>query len=213
MVHTKSPVWIGANDLLEEGRWMWTDGTILAYKNWHKDEPNNFGGREDCGALWNGMKWNDWFCSSKAYYICEKRTSTIEKENKQKELEKEQRRKTAEHFIAKREAALKREVLLKGKMTSEEKAEFETRWAERANLKAKSLVEQKEREQEEAKKEAVLKVAAEKEAKKAHEARVREEQRAEEEKEAEIAADKEAEEAAAAAEAATQEETEARERK
>lgn len=166
MVHTKSPVWIGANDLLEEGRWMWTDGTILAYKNWHKDEPNNFGGREDCGALWNGMKWNDWFCSSKAYYICEKRTSTLEKENKQKELEKEQRRKTAEHFIAKREAALKREVLLKGKMSSEEKAEFETRWAERANLKAKSLVEQKEREQEEAKKEAVLKVAAEKEAKK-----------------------------------------------
>lgn len=137
---------------------MWTDGTLLAYKNWHKNEPNNFGGREDCGALWNGMKWNDWFCSSKAYYICEKRISTLAKERKQIALEKEQRRKTASHFIAKRHAALRREILLKGKMSAEAKIVFEKRWTVRAQLQAQVLLKQKIADQKEAKVQAVLKI-------------------------------------------------------
>jgi hypothetical protein len=178
IVHTKSPVWIGANDLLQEGKWMWTDGSLLAYKNWHKNEPNNYGGREDCGALWNGMKWNDWFCSSKAYYICEKRISTMKKERLQIAKEKEQRRKTALHFIAKRHAAYRREVLLKGKMTAEQQMAFEFRWTKRAHLQANVLLRQRIRDQKESKRQALLKITAEKLALQAHAKRVRSEQRA-----------------------------------
>jgi len=199
IVHTKSPVWIGANDLLQEGKWMWTDGTLLAYKNWHKNEPNNYGGREDCGALWNGMKWNDWFCSSKAYYICEKRVSTLAKERKQMELEREQRRKTASHFIAKRHAALRREILLKGKMSAEAKIVFERRWTIRAHMQASILLKQKIREQREARRQALLKIAAEKAAKHAHAHRVRQEIRARNERRSELISIKNAQISAALA--------------
>jgi hypothetical protein len=178
IVHTKSPVWIGANDLLQEGKWMWTDGTLLSYKNWHKNEPNNYGGREDCGALWNGMKWNDWFCSSKAYYICEKRVSTMRKERLQIAKEKEQRRKTALNFIAKRHAAYRREILLKGKMTAEQRIRFEKRWTRRAHLQSDVLLRLRIRQQKEAKRQALLKITAEKQAMHAHAIRVRQEKRA-----------------------------------
>jgi hypothetical protein len=124
------------------------------------------------------MKWNDWFCSSKAYYICEKRISTLAKERKQMELEKEQRRKTASHFIAKRHAALRREILLKGKMSAEAKIVFERRWTIRAHMQASILLKQKIREQREARRQALLKIASEKAAKHAHAHRVRQDTRA-----------------------------------
>lgn len=33
--------WIGANDLLLEGRFVWEDGTPLNYTNWGKGQPDN----------------------------------------------------------------------------------------------------------------------------------------------------------------------------
>jgi len=132
ITHTKSPVWIGANDLLKEGRWMWTDGTMLAWTNWHRKEPNNYGGREDCGALWNGFKWNDWFCSSKAYFICERRMSTIQMERAQRRKEAWQRKQAALHLIYARRAAWKRLVYLKGRRAYLMKAAFELKWRRRA---------------------------------------------------------------------------------
>lgn len=47
---------------------------------WNEGEPNNYGGREDCVAIWGGEKWSDWFCSAKAKFVCEKRKSTMERE-------------------------------------------------------------------------------------------------------------------------------------
>ena len=38
---TIDPAWIGGNDLVEEGTWVWTDGSPWNYKNWAENEPNN----------------------------------------------------------------------------------------------------------------------------------------------------------------------------
>ena len=38
---TFDPAWIGGNDLVEEGTWVWTDGSPWNYKNWAENEPNN----------------------------------------------------------------------------------------------------------------------------------------------------------------------------
>jgi len=69
------PVWIGATDAEEEGKWTWTDGTPMTYSNWHCHEPNNWEGNEDCAVIFEGDKWNDWICDKPAAFICEKRES------------------------------------------------------------------------------------------------------------------------------------------
>ena len=37
-------LWIGLNDLSQEGLWIWNDGDASAYRNWAPGEPNNGGG-------------------------------------------------------------------------------------------------------------------------------------------------------------------------
>lgn len=39
--------------------------------------------------MWGANEWNDWFCSSTAWYACEKRESTLENEAAQLKLENE----------------------------------------------------------------------------------------------------------------------------
>ncbi|XP_032364724.1 galactose-specific lectin nattectin-like [Etheostoma spectabile] len=40
--------WIGGFDSVQEGVWMWSDGSTLDFKRWNKGEPNNHGGKEHC---------------------------------------------------------------------------------------------------------------------------------------------------------------------
>ena len=40
---TFDPAWIGGNDLVKEGTWVWTDGSPWNYKKWAENEPNNNG--------------------------------------------------------------------------------------------------------------------------------------------------------------------------
>ncbi|KAG1946365.1 ladderlectin [Pimephales promelas] len=46
--------WIGGHDAVQEGHWLWSDGTVFLYTNWWSGEPNNAGvpenyqGAEDC---------------------------------------------------------------------------------------------------------------------------------------------------------------------
>ena len=35
--------WLGATDEVQEGRWLWSDGSPVTYVNWDADQPNNFG--------------------------------------------------------------------------------------------------------------------------------------------------------------------------
>ncbi|CAH3127383.1 unnamed protein product [Pocillopora meandrina] len=68
--------WIGLSDSAVEGNYRWEgDNTLVNYTYWATDEPNDFAGSEDCVQVWaysSGGLWNDDFCNSEHYYICEK---------------------------------------------------------------------------------------------------------------------------------------------
>ena len=66
--------WMGGNDLLKEGQWVWQQsGKIVIYTNWKSGEPGNSYGGEDCLMYWtNNAQWNDARCSNVHLYICEK---------------------------------------------------------------------------------------------------------------------------------------------
>ena len=70
--------WIGHNDLLVEGDWVWLAGRPMVYTNWDDGEPNNGGCSsedEDCGIIMTregrSRRWDDRPCSSERRYICE----------------------------------------------------------------------------------------------------------------------------------------------
>jgi hypothetical protein len=57
-------VWIGANDLDEEGMFRWAQGNLLDFEAWNPGQPNNLDGDEDCADLnaFSG-RWSDVPCS------------------------------------------------------------------------------------------------------------------------------------------------------
>ncbi|XP_078615024.1 perlucin-like [Branchiostoma floridae x Branchiostoma japonicum] len=68
-------VWFGLTDLLQEGTFVWEDGTPLTgWSNWGPGEPSSGrGSAEDC-VEWRaeyGNKWNDRSCSVSTYYVCQ----------------------------------------------------------------------------------------------------------------------------------------------
>ena len=58
---------------MQEGQFVWTDGSPWQYTNWMPNQPNNAKGIEDCVMLgetgWNG-KWADQYCGQPGGYIC-----------------------------------------------------------------------------------------------------------------------------------------------
>ncbi|XP_054847998.1 macrophage mannose receptor 1-like [Eublepharis macularius] len=86
--------WIGLHDRIEEGKFLWTDGSSMSYTNWVNGAPGYSGYRlrrynhyhfhighptGDCVAMikkpekWAG-NWKDRLCSIKYGYICQKNT-------------------------------------------------------------------------------------------------------------------------------------------
>lgn len=68
-----SIAWIGLNDRLKEGEFVWSDSTPLnssVYSNWNHGQPDNYG-NEDCVEMTSG-KWNDRPCSDEKFYICQR---------------------------------------------------------------------------------------------------------------------------------------------
>ena len=68
-------VWIGLNDIDEEGTFIWTDGSPFDYAIWKPGEPNNYdsghGVFDDCGEIWTSiMSWNDRYCTATRYFLC-----------------------------------------------------------------------------------------------------------------------------------------------
>ncbi|XP_070539251.1 perlucin-like protein [Ptychodera flava] len=70
-------LWIGLTDIDVEGKWVWADGSPLKYSNWNHGEPNNAGGIEDCAHFWSSLdgRWNDYPCSARLGFICERKVS------------------------------------------------------------------------------------------------------------------------------------------
>ncbi|XP_073479355.1 C-type lectin domain family 10 member A-like [Aquarana catesbeiana] len=70
--------WIGLTDA--DGTWRWVDGTPydITPKFWGNTQPDDWkghglGGGEDCAGIGYGNDWNDFHCSEKINYICEKK--------------------------------------------------------------------------------------------------------------------------------------------
>lgn len=62
-------IWIGFNDLSNEGVWVWASGSST-YLNWNHYEPNN-AGNEDCAQVYDNYKWNDVNCGNRFNTMCE----------------------------------------------------------------------------------------------------------------------------------------------
>ncbi|XP_077058631.1 galactose-specific lectin nattectin-like [Siphateles boraxobius] len=72
--------WIGGNDRVQEGDWVWSDGSKMNYQEWGFGEPNNSGGVEHCidmntkiiirHILFHHGSWNDDACYKKKPFVC-----------------------------------------------------------------------------------------------------------------------------------------------
>uniref|UniRef100_A0A3P8ZXT9 C-type lectin domain-containing protein n=1 Tax=Esox lucius TaxID=8010 RepID=A0A3P8ZXT9_ESOLU len=74
----KEKFWIGLNDKVQDGKWMWVDGTELTTGFWGREQPNSDGGNdEDCATQWLvgsvAESWHDAPCNQLHFWICEKR--------------------------------------------------------------------------------------------------------------------------------------------
>ncbi|MGZ3450745.1 MAG: C-type lectin domain-containing protein [Polyangiales bacterium] len=69
---SSSDFYIGLNDQVKEGDYVWVDGTKPGYTHWAPLEPNDFFG-EDCSIIQKDGTWNDVDCTSSPSnaFICE----------------------------------------------------------------------------------------------------------------------------------------------
>ena len=71
--------WIGGTDQEQEGKWSWTDGSGWNFTKWatsHVQQPDDFGGREDCLQIYSSRTrdgWNDQSCESERRFVCSRR--------------------------------------------------------------------------------------------------------------------------------------------
>ena len=64
-------IWLGINDVENEGVWVDNDGKRISYQNWGYGEPNNVDGGEDAVSIgrWDdSSKWNDARIASQSIY-------------------------------------------------------------------------------------------------------------------------------------------------
>lgn len=68
-------VWIGGNDIITEGVWLWThSGQIVTEShNWWPGQPNSDTGDEDCAAMDSDVnyKWVALDCSENHGFVCQ----------------------------------------------------------------------------------------------------------------------------------------------
>ncbi|XP_044737456.1 hemolymph lipopolysaccharide-binding protein-like [Chrysoperla carnea] len=79
VVH-KSCVFLGFHDYFKEGEFVTIDGKSLessGYMHWAAGQPDNAGGKENCGALLRNGRLFDLPCGDKIPFICEISTDTL----------------------------------------------------------------------------------------------------------------------------------------
>ncbi|XP_060586405.1 uncharacterized protein LOC132742102, partial [Ruditapes philippinarum] len=71
-------VWIGLNALDLNNGYKWSDGSPGKYYHWRYNEPNDWGGEEDCvNILLLTGEWNDDHCARQYGYVCKVRVGSI----------------------------------------------------------------------------------------------------------------------------------------
>ncbi|XP_077081591.1 ladderlectin-like isoform X1 [Siphateles boraxobius] len=74
LLPSSTRAWIGGHDAVEDGHWLWSDGTVFLYTNWCAGLPNNYQRPENCLEInySSDRSWNDRPCSDSIPYICVK---------------------------------------------------------------------------------------------------------------------------------------------
>ncbi|KAK7168503.1 hypothetical protein R3I93_004728 [Phoxinus phoxinus] len=63
--------WIGGHDAVQDGQWMWTDGSVFDYNYWCSGQPDNAVNKENVLEINFGNNcWNDFFKEAQLAYIC-----------------------------------------------------------------------------------------------------------------------------------------------
>nr|XP_054774528.1 uncharacterized protein LOC129282680 [Lytechinus pictus] len=65
----------GLDDLSNENKFRWADGTLLSetgYSTWIESNPDNYEGYEHCVERIHNGGWNDRYCSDRKRFVCEK---------------------------------------------------------------------------------------------------------------------------------------------
>nr|XP_022339806.1 C-type mannose receptor 2-like [Crassostrea virginica] len=77
MSETSQVWWIGMSDQAVEGDWRWENGQKVNQQmlDW-ANEPNNLGGIQHCGLIYNNGRFGDESCDTLAYYVCKTPTIT-----------------------------------------------------------------------------------------------------------------------------------------
>lgn len=72
----KGYFWLGLTDSAEENIWRWVDGSLPNYTKWKPGQPDNWShgheAGEDCAGLIHEASWNDFFCTERIGFICER---------------------------------------------------------------------------------------------------------------------------------------------
>lgn len=77
----KGYFWLGLTDREEENVWKWVDGSAPVFQKWKPGQPDNWThgheDGEDCAGLIHNANWNDFYCTDRIGFICE-RSSDLE---------------------------------------------------------------------------------------------------------------------------------------
>ncbi|KAI4900981.1 hypothetical protein NFI96_011888 [Prochilodus magdalenae] len=68
-INSSSPVWLGATDALQDGVWVWTDGSAFNYNNWNYGLPDA-AYSSNCLLLNFPVNWNNVDCYAQFSSVC-----------------------------------------------------------------------------------------------------------------------------------------------
>ena len=60
--------WIGMNDMVNEGEWVWSDGSEVTWMNWREGWSKG-GTDKNCATIFHG-KWYAEECFNRYRFIC-----------------------------------------------------------------------------------------------------------------------------------------------